>query len=116
MQTPSQSIRWAAYAKPPFIGHVSVDHRGVEILMAEQFLYRSNVVAVFEQMRRKRVPQSVWVRMLMDAGFAHRFDKSALHGRGRNVMPLFAKHKISLDYFNLASYILATKRRCYEDI
>jgi len=41
------------------IQHVRVDHRGAHVAVAEQFLDRPDVIAGFEQMRRKRVTKRV---------------------------------------------------------
>jgi hypothetical protein len=41
------------------IQHVRVDHRGAHVTMPQQFLHGPDVVAVFEQVRGKRVPQRI---------------------------------------------------------
>ena len=89
------------------VEYVRVDHGGGDVLVPEQLLHRPNVVAGFEQMRRKRVPERVRRRMLGDSGHAYRllhgtldrlrigmmaaFDARAridrAHGRGENVLP-----------------------------
>ena len=54
-----QTIGWAPNAQRTPIQDVSVNHRRADIRMAEQFLNRSNVVPVLEQVRRKRMAERV---------------------------------------------------------
>jgi hypothetical protein len=55
--------------------------------MAEQFLDRSDVVGVVEQMRGKRVPQRVRCGVLRDTGAAQRIAQCALNRLRIGVMP-----------------------------
>jgi len=41
------------------VQHMRVNHRRVDVLMAQQFLNRPDVVAIFKQMRGKRMAQRV---------------------------------------------------------
>jgi len=52
------------------VQHVGVNHRGFDILMAQQFLNRADVIPIFQQMGRKRVAESVTTRTLAQAGFS----------------------------------------------
>ena len=53
-------IRRRDFAQLCHLGsNVGVDHRGTDIIMAKQFLHRPDVIAVFEQMRCKRMAQRV---------------------------------------------------------
>jgi hypothetical protein len=51
-----QGIGRTPDAQGTSIQDVCVDHRRADIRLAEQFLHRSDVVSVLEQMRRKGVP------------------------------------------------------------
>ncbi len=55
----SQRIHWVSHSPPATIQDVSVDHRCFHILMPEQFLNRSDVVPIFEQMRSEGMSQRV---------------------------------------------------------
>ena len=44
---------------PASIQYVRVDHRGLDVLVPQEFLDGSDVVAVFEEMRGERVTQGV---------------------------------------------------------
>jgi hypothetical protein len=56
--------------------------------MPEQLLDGPNVIAVFQQMSRERVPEGVARRALRDAGPPHRFPYGPLDRRLMEVMPL----------------------------
>ena len=60
---------------------VGVDHRGGDVLVAEQLLHGADVASVFEQMRGKRVPERVAGRALGDAGRQDRAAHGLLHDR-----------------------------------
>src|SRR5262249_30842735 len=66
-----QPIERAANAKPAAIENVQIDHRRVQIRMAEQFLDRADVVSCFEQMCRKAVSKRVTASVLCDFCLAH---------------------------------------------
>jgi hypothetical protein len=55
----SPPVRRTPYPAPTSIQHVGVDHRRAQILVAEQFLHRADVIAVLQQVRREGVAQSV---------------------------------------------------------
>jgi hypothetical protein len=38
---------------------MGIDHGGLHVLMPEQFLYGPNIVASFQQLRGKRVPEGI---------------------------------------------------------
>ena len=47
---------WVERAAHPFaaaLQHVRIEHRRADIFMPEQFLYSTDIVAIFEQMRGK---------------------------------------------------------------
>ena len=47
---PGWRIEWAANGEAAALEHVGIDHRGLDVLVAEQFLDRADVVAVLEEM------------------------------------------------------------------
>jgi hypothetical protein len=57
---------------------VGVDHRRADIGVAEEFLHRADVVAVFEQVGRKRMAEGVAAGPLGDSALAHGIGHGAL--------------------------------------
>jgi hypothetical protein len=57
-----QQIAWAPNASAAAIQHMSIDHRRVNILMPQEFLDGANIVAGFEQVCGKCVPEGVAAR------------------------------------------------------
>jgi len=55
----SELIQWAQYAPAAFIQHMGINHCCGNIAMPQQFLHRADVIARFQQMRRKRMPQGM---------------------------------------------------------
>ncbi len=47
---------------------MGVDHRGFDVVVAEQFLQRSDVVAILEQMRGETMSERVAGHFLLDVG------------------------------------------------
>ena len=85
---PLHDVEWAPYAATAgSLEHVSVDHGRLHIRVAEQLLDRPDVVAIFEKMRRERVPQAVTDRVLVDAHLPHRLLHCSLYGRLIQMMP-----------------------------
>lgn len=41
-------VRWTPHSLAATIEYVSIDHCGLQTLMAEQFLHRPDIIAVFE--------------------------------------------------------------------
>ena len=52
----SDDIRGTKNAEPAPIEYMAIDHGGVDVTMAEQFLNRSYVVTVFQKLCREAVP------------------------------------------------------------
>src|SRR5262245_50351163 len=71
---------YPARTSPPNAGaqDVRVDHRGVDIAVAEQLLERADVVAGFEQVGGKAVPQRMRADRLGQTGAATRVADGAL--------------------------------------
>lgn len=61
-------IQRAAHPTTAAVQHVGVDLRGAYILVAEQFLYGTDVVAILDQVRSESVPQGVRAGSLADPG------------------------------------------------
>ena len=51
--------------------HVGINHRGAHISVPKQLLDGSDIVAIFKQMRRKRMAKRVRACRLGDTGFLH---------------------------------------------
>ena len=65
MACPAASgIQRAAHALAAPIENLCVDHRGRYILVPKQLLHSTDIVAIFQQMRCKRVPERVAGGML----------------------------------------------------
>jgi hypothetical protein len=52
-----KAVGWASDAKAATLEDVGIDHGRPDIVMPEEFLNRTDVVPVFEQVGRKGVPQ-----------------------------------------------------------
>ncbi len=48
MASPRSGVQRTADGEAAAVEHVGVDHRGADVLMAEQLLDRADIVAVFE--------------------------------------------------------------------
>lgn len=53
---PLRTIDRTADAQRPTIENVQINHRGTDVAMPEQFLHGPDVVTVFQQVRRERMP------------------------------------------------------------
>ncbi len=53
----SELVGRAQHSSTAPVQNVRVDHRRSHVLMAQQFLHRSDIIPVFQQMGGKRVPQ-----------------------------------------------------------
>ena len=58
-----------------------VDHRGLDILVAEQFLNGPDIVSVLQQMRGKGMAKRMAACLLRNAGVAYGRLHDALDGR-----------------------------------
>ena len=72
---PELVVDGAADGDAALVEDVGIDHGGAHILVAEQFLYGTNIIAGFEKMGSKTMPQGVGC----DA-FVH----AAIPGNGAN--------------------------------
>jgi hypothetical protein len=94
----SQPVRRAPHAKSTPIQHVGVDHRRTDIRMSEQFLNRSNVVSILEQMRCKGMAEGVATDSLRDPCPPDRARDRALHHRFvQMIARRWSKSRVSAD-------------------
>jgi hypothetical protein len=80
--TGSETVHWTIDPLPTPVQHMCVYHHCLHIPMSEEFLNRADVIAIFQQVRGKRMPQRVAVdrlgqpyvtRGLLDGPLQHRF-------------------------------------------
>lgn len=69
---PLKPVDRARYSQFSMVQHVRVSHCGLDVGVAEQFLYGPDVVAVFQQMRRERVLQRKGSGALRQVSFSDR--------------------------------------------
>ena len=65
---------------------MGINHRGLDILVSEQFLHRANVITCFQQMSRKTVPKSVRTDRLINLCELHRRPNCPLKPAGIQMM------------------------------
>jgi len=75
-------IQWAVHGQWPSIQHVRIDHRRSHILVPEQLLEGTDVVASFEEVGGKAMAEGMAGSAFLDAGqlggFSHRLLDGAL--------------------------------------
>ena len=84
---PLQSIDWASHPRATPVQNMCVDHGRPHIAMAEEFLNRSDVVPVLEQVGGKGVPECVAGSRLGQARLAEGFLDRPLQDRFVEVVP-----------------------------
>ena len=85
----SQPIGRTVNASTAAVQHMGVNHGGADIAMAEQFLNRTDVIPIFEQMSCKRMPERVRSGWLCYPGLTHGLFHGLLQDRFVQVMPAF---------------------------
>ncbi len=65
-------VQRTAHADPRLVENVSVNHSRGHVLVTQQLLHCSDVITVFEEVRRKGMPKRVTTRWLIDSGLANR--------------------------------------------
>jgi len=74
-------IRWALDSARPSVQDVGVDLRRAYVTVPEQFLNRTDVMAVFQQVRGERVTEGVAARRFGDPRAPDRvLDRALQHG------------------------------------
>src|SRR5713101_6420540 len=66
---------------------MGVDHRRTNVFMAEEFLNRANVIAIFQQVCRKRMTQSMAPRVLGELRLATGFFDYLLQNAFMEMVP-----------------------------
>jgi hypothetical protein len=84
---PSEPIRRTPHSQPSPVQHMRVNHRRTHIAMAEQLLHRPNVVAVFQEMGRERMPKRMAAHTLRNPRPSHGLSNSPLNDRFVQVVP-----------------------------
>ncbi len=72
-------VQWTHHTLAAPVQNVSVNHRSGNIRMAEQFLHGADVIAGLQQVRSKRMAQSVRCGGFSQLSIAHRLFHRALH-------------------------------------
>ena len=93
---PLNQIQRTLHPARPKPTHMSINHGGRNIRMAEQLLNRPNVFTAFQQMRRKAMPKSVAGYFLQNTGTFHSYFHGGLNGVLIHVMPP-QLHSIAID-------------------
>ena len=69
----SHPVQRTADTRRPTVEHMGVDHRRFHIAMTQQLLNSSNVIAAFEHVGRKGMPERVARGSLVSPAFATAF-------------------------------------------
>jgi hypothetical protein len=72
----SKSVNRTANARRSTVEDMGIDHRCLDVAMAQEFLDRSNIVTAFEQVRGEGMPECMTVHMLDYPGFKDGFPLS----------------------------------------
>ena len=79
MQKPvAKTVCRAVYPVPSAVQPMGIDHCCTDILVAQQFLNRADIVPIFQEVRGKGMPQGVATDRLVNPGFARGFFGSAV--------------------------------------
>jgi hypothetical protein len=60
----SKSVNRTANARRSTVVDMGIDHRCIDVAMAQEFLDRSNIVSAFEQVSCEGVPECMSIHML----------------------------------------------------
>ena len=67
----SQDVHGTANSRGAAVQDMSVDHGGLDVAVAEEFLDGADIVAVFEQVGGKGMAERVAASALRESGFKH---------------------------------------------
>ena len=81
-------IQWTLNSNARPIQHLRVNHCRTDILVPQQFLHGSNIIAASEQLRRERMPQAMTIGTFHDSGRVHSTFQCALQKAFSHVMAL----------------------------
>ncbi len=87
MWTGLQSVGRAADAEWTTVQYMSIDHGGSDVVVAEQFLNRADVMATFEQVSGKGMTETVRSGGLADLCLDHGAANRLLHQAWIEMMP-----------------------------
>jgi hypothetical protein len=79
LHLPVSPVQWTAHPSSTSIQDMRINHRGSDVLVAEQFLHRANVITRFQHVRGKAIAQAVTGGVLLNAGFRDRFFNGPLY-------------------------------------
>ena len=79
----------AAYREDVLLGNVGVDHSGTDILVSQEFLDSTDVVAGLDQMGGEGVAKGVGRHFFGQASFFGRFGEGAADGAFVEMVPSF---------------------------
>lgn len=74
-----QIVEGAPNARGAFIEDMGIDHRRLDITVAEEFLHRSDIVPAFYEVRRERMAKGMAGSAFRDGGLDHGLVNGALH-------------------------------------
>lgn len=86
-QLESEAVCWAVYATSASIEDMRIDHGRTDVLMPKELLNRSNIVPVFQQVRREGVAERMATGRLDDPGFPNSFFDRPLQDGFVEMMP-----------------------------
>ena len=77
-----RAIQWTMYSFRTSNEDVRINHSGLDILVAEEFLNCANIIASFEKVGCEGVPESVWSNSFVKSRFLSSAPDSLLHCAG----------------------------------
>ncbi len=87
---------------PQFRTCAGADHRRFHVTVAQQLLCRSDVVAVLQQVRRKRILEGMTTRWLRDSGLESSHLDRPLQDRFVQMVPAFlSRDSVGIRYMVL---------------
>ena len=64
----TSSVQRTSYTLAALIQDVRINHRRTHILMSQQFLHGADIIAIFQKVRGKAVPERMTTSTLYDSG------------------------------------------------
>src|SRR5437870_5739930 len=83
---PSARVKRAVDRTAAALQHMGIDHGGTHVLVSQEFLQGTDIVAVLQQMRGETVPQGVTAAALGDAGLLESLFYGSLEHRFRHMV------------------------------
>ena len=89
-------VQRATHSPSPAVEHMRVDHRRPHVFMSQKFLHGADIVTIFEQVSRKRMPECMATSALYDSGGRNGSLNGDLNRIPRNMMsPFFSASGIN---------------------